>query len=33
MEIKPLLLNKDFPKSGRKDQTIECIDEFLKIII
>jgi arginase family enzyme len=31
MEIETHLLNKDFPKSGRKDQTIEVVDNFLEI--
>jgi arginase family enzyme len=33
MEIETHLLNRDFPKSGRKDQTIKVIDSFLDIFI
>ena len=31
MEIETFLLNKVFPKSGREDQTIEVVDNFLRI--
>jgi len=31
MEIETYLLKKVFPKSGREDQTIEVVDNFLKI--
>jgi arginase family enzyme len=31
MEIETHLLNRDFPKTGRRDQTIEVIDNFLNI--
>ncbi|MHA1242844.1 MAG: arginase family protein [Promethearchaeota archaeon] len=30
MEIETFLLNKVFPKSGREDQTIEVVDNFLR---
>ncbi|MFW9894582.1 MAG: arginase family protein [Candidatus Thorarchaeota archaeon] len=33
MEIETHLLNKSFPKSGRKDQTINVVDNFLDIIL
>ena len=33
MEIETHLLNKVFPKSGRKDQTIDVIDSFLDLLI
>ena len=33
MEIETHLLNKDFPKSGRKDLTVEVVDEFLESLI
>ena len=33
MEIETHLLNRVFPKSGRRDQTIEVIDSFLNIFI
>ena len=31
MEVETFLLNKVFPKSGREDQTIEVVDNFLRI--
>jgi arginase family enzyme len=33
MEIETHLLNRDFPKSGRKDLTVEVVDDFLEILI
>jgi len=33
MEIETHLLNKVFPKSGRKDQTIQVVDSFLGVFI
>ncbi|MHA2391479.1 MAG: arginase family protein [Promethearchaeota archaeon] len=33
MEIETHLLNRNFPKSGRKDQTIQVIDSFLDVFI
>jgi arginase family enzyme len=33
MEIETHLLNRNFPKSGRKDQTIQVIDSFLELFI
>ncbi|MFX1571583.1 MAG: arginase family protein [Promethearchaeota archaeon] len=33
MEIETHLLNKIFPKSGRKDQTIKVVDSFLDVFI
>jgi len=33
MEIETHLLNREFPKSGRKDLTIEVVDKFLEILI
>jgi arginase family enzyme len=33
MEIETHLLNKVFPKSGRKDQTIKVVDRFLDVFI
>jgi len=33
MEIDTHLLNREFPKSGRRDMTIEVVDEFLEILI
>ncbi len=33
MEIETYLLNKELKKSGRKDQTVELIDEFLEALL
>jgi len=33
MEIETHLLNRVFPKSGRKDQTIKVVDSFLDVFI
>ncbi|MFX1489129.1 MAG: arginase family protein [Promethearchaeota archaeon] len=33
MEIETHLLNRSFPKSGRRDQTIKVVDNFLDILI
>ncbi len=33
MEIETHLLNRVFPKSGRKDQTIKVVDNFLDVFI
>jgi arginase family enzyme len=33
MEVETHLLGREFPKSGRKDLTVEVVDEFLKFFI
>ena len=33
MEIETHLLNRDFPKSGRKDLTVEVVDDFLEVLM
>ena len=33
MEIETHLLNREFPKSGRKDLTVEVVDDFLEILM
>ena len=33
MEIETHLLNREFPKSGRKDQTIKVVDSFLDVFL
>ncbi|GAG69440.1 unnamed protein product, partial [marine sediment metagenome] len=33
MEIETHLLNRVFPKSGRKDQTIKVVDSFLDVFL
>jgi hypothetical protein len=33
LEIDTYVLGRELKKSGRKDQTVEVIDEFLEIIL